>query len=256
MPANEKVPSPGKERTKSSDKLADKKNRRLLKAIVSVVTAAVTAVVCDYFVQGSHSLAAPAVCGVKYLTAPPSSYPDSSHWVAYGVSNLTTTSSRSFSLQPGGQLLTDEWFGATLAGPDLCDYRVAFDADITGPLHPAAVRILGYGYAVGARAEAVNDVPQGTTVQFDPPFGGLRTVVLPDDANSPSHNPEQFSFVNTGHYHHWVLTVRGEDMTVSVDGQRYPHVVHLDGAGPGGILFRIWNARLDVRDVKISKLRP
>jgi hypothetical protein len=178
MPANEKVPSPGKERTESSDKPADKKNRRLLKAIVSVVTAAVTAVVCDYFVQGSHSLAAPAVCGVKYLTAPPGSYPDSSHWVAYGVSNLTTTSSRSFSLQPGGQLLTDEWFGATLAGPDLCDYRVAFDADITGPLHPAAVRILG------------------------------------------------------------------------------SHVVHLDGAGSGGILFRIWNARLDVRDVKISKLRP
>jgi hypothetical protein len=47
-----------------------------------------------------------------------------------------------------------------------------------------------------------------------------------------------------------------EDMTVSVDGQGYRHVVHLDGTGSGGILFRIWNARLDVMDVKISKLRP
>lgn len=256
MPPDEKVPSPGNERTESSDTPGEKKSHWLLKTILSLMTAALTAIFCDYAVQGSHSLAAQAVCVVKYLAAPPSSYPDSSRWAAYGVTSVTTTSSRSLRLQPGGQLLTDEWFGASMAGPELCDYRVAFDADVSGPLDQDAVRALGYGYAVGAAAQAVNDVPHGTTVQFDPPFRGLRTVELPDDANAFGHNPAQFSFVNTDHYHHWVLTVRGEEMTVSVDGQRYRSVVHLDGTASGGILFRIWNARLDVRDVKISKLRP
>jgi hypothetical protein len=44
-------------------------------------------------------------------------------------------------------------------------------------------------------------------------------------------------------------------MAVSVDGQQYG-TVNLSQPGSGRIIFRVWNARLDVSNVKISKLRP
>jgi hypothetical protein len=255
MPPSEKVPSSGNEPRTPSDTPGKKSSHRLLKVIASLVTAALAAILGDYAVQGSHSAAGHAVCIAKYLTASSSSYPDSSRWTAYGVTSLTTTSNRSFSVEPARRLLTDEWFGASMTGLGLCDYRVDFDADVSGPLDQRFALALGYGYAVGAHAEAINDVPHGTTVQFDPPFRGLRTVELPDGVNAGGQNAKTYLFVNTNHYHHWALKVTGQNMTVSVDGQRYG-TVHLDGPASGGIIFRVWNARLDVRNVRISRLRP
>ena len=255
MSPHEQAPSSGNKPTTPSDSPGKKSSHRLLKVIASLTTAALAAILGDYAVQGSHSLVAHTVCIVRYLTTPSGSYPDSSRWTAYGVTSLTTTSNRSFSVEPARKLLTDEWFGASMTGPGLCDYRVDFDADVSGPLNQRFALALGYGYAVGAEAEAVNDVPHGTTVQFDPPFGGLRIVQLPGDANAGGINARAYSFVNTNHYHHWTLTVTGPDMTVSVDGQRY-ETVHLNGPASGGIIFRVWNARLDIRNVRISRLRP
>ncbi len=254
MPANENVPQPGNEHTEPASTPEKKSRHRLLKTVIFAVTTALAAIIGDYAVQGTHSLVAQAVCAVRYLAAPSDSYPDSSRWTAYGVTSLTTTSRRSFSVEPARQLLTDEWFGASMPAPGLCDYRVDFDADVSDPLDQPDAPALGYGYAVGAHGDAINDVPNGTTVQFDPPFGGLRTVELPGDANAIGHNAKRYAFVNTNHYHHWALTITGEDMTVSVDGQQYG-TVHLNQADSGGILLRVWNARLDVRNVRISKLR-
>ena len=255
MPANKNAPSSGNEDGAPSGTGEKKSSRRLLKVIVFVVTPALAAVISDYAVQGTHSVAAKAVCAVEYLAAPSISHPGSSQWTAYGVTSLTTTSGRSFSIEPAGQLLTDEWFGASMNGPGLCDYRIDFDAVVSEPLDRPDAQALGYGYAVGAGGDVVNDVPHGTTVQFDPPFGGLRTVELPDGANAIGQNAEKYPFVNTNHDHHWVLMITGSDMAVSVDGQQY-RTVTLSQPDSGGIIFRVWNARLDVSNVKISKLGP
>jgi hypothetical protein len=255
MTENENDTPSGNEKTEPSANSEKKSSHRLLKSMIFVVTAALTAVIGDYAIQGTQSVAARAACVVKYLMAPSVSYPDSSQWTAYGVTSLTTISSRSFSVEPAGTLLTDEWFGATMKAPELCAYRMDFDADISGPLNQPAAPMLGYGYAVGADGDALNDVPYGTTVQFDPPFGGLRTVELPVDAYATGHNAKTYSFVNTNHYHHWILTITGADMTVSVDNQQYG-TVDLNQADSRAIILRVWNARLDVRNVKISKLKP
>ena len=135
-------------------------------------------------------------------------------WATYGVTELTATGA-SFSLAPKGEQLTDEWFGASLSGPGLCNYRVDFEAAISGPLYPRWERALGYGYAAGAANHIDNDVPNGTTVQFDPPFGGLRTVELPVDPNTAGRNAQQYAFVKADHYCHWQLIVNGMNMTVS-----------------------------------------
>ncbi len=78
---------------------------------------------------------------------------------------------------------------------------------------------------------------------------------LPGDANATGHNAKTYGFVNTNHYHHWALTITGEDMTVSVDGQQYG-TVNLNQADSGAIILRVWNARLYVRNVIISRLGP
>jgi hypothetical protein len=255
MPEKKNVPSSENKDGAPSGTGNKKSSHRLLKTIAFVVTPALAAVIGDYAVHGTHSVAAKTVCAVKYLAAPSISYPGSSQWTAYGVTSLTTTSGRSFSIEPAGQLLTDEWFGASMNGPGLCDYRIDFDADISEPLDQPEATALGYGYAVGADGAVVNDVPYGTTVQFDPPFQGLRTVELPGGANAIGHNARKYSFINTNHDHHWVLTITGSKMAVCVDGQQYGPV-SLSQPDSGSIIFRVWNARLGVSNVRISKLRP
>ncbi|MGA2825606.1 MAG: hypothetical protein ABSF03_05755 [Streptosporangiaceae bacterium] len=238
----------------SSDKDRGKGGHRLLKSISWILTIALAAVISDWAVQGSHSVVARGLCAIRYFSAPPKSYPENSGWATYGVTELAATG-KSFSLAPEGEQLTDEWFGATLRGPGLCNYRVDFDAAISGPLYPRWVTELGYGYAVGAAAHVDNDVPNGTTVQFDPPFRGLRTVELPVDPNAAGHNPHKYVFVIANHYCHWQLIVNGMNMTVSVNGNQYG-TVRLTGTGSDDIILRIWDARLSVKNVKISKLRP
>lgn len=227
----------------------------MLKLISWGITVALAAAIGDWAVQGSHSLAAHGLCAIKYFTTPAKSHPGSSRWATYGVTQLTAVTRKSFSLQPKGQQLTDEWFGANLNVSRLCDYRVDFDADISGPLYPRWASTLGYGYAVGAAGQVDNDVPHGTTVQFDPPFGGLRTVELPEDPNAAGHNAQKHSFVRTNSYCHWELIVNGMNMAVSVNQTRYG-TVRLMGTGSGNIILRIWDARLSVKNVEISKLSP
>lgn len=238
----------------ASDKDRGKGGHRLLKCIPWALTIALAAVIGDWAVQGSHSVATRGWCAIRYFAAPSKSYPGNSRWATYGVTELTATGA-SFSLAPKGKQLTDEWFGASLSGPGLCNYRVDFDAAISGPLYPRWGKALGYGYAVGAAGYVDNDVPNGTTVQFDPPFGGLRTVELPVDPNAAGLNAQQYAFVKTDHYCHWQLIVNGMNMTVSVNGIQYG-TVRLTGTGSGDIILRIWDARLNVKNVKISKLRP
>ena len=238
------------------DEKKDVKRRRpLLRSLSWIFLVAAAAVIGYYAVQGSHGTAAAAVCEAKFLTQPEETSPGSSDWAAYGVTQLNVMPGRSFSIEPAPDLYTDEWFGAALSSPGTCDYRVDFDAEVTGPLHPDAAAMLGYGYSVGARGNVINGVPQGVTVQFDIPFGGLRTVELPGQANAAGLNAHLYRFVGTGHYHHWTLTVRGVSMLVSVDGERYGPV-DLSRASGGELILRVWDARLYVRNVRTSKLRP
>jgi hypothetical protein len=233
----------------------DAKRRPVVKAVSWVAGIAVAAIVGQYAIDGSHSVAARAVCEVSYLVHPAESRPASSAWTGYGTTQLTRSPGQALSVEPAQDLATDMWFGAELAGPGTCDYQVSFDAELLGPEDRVLAPQLGYGYGVGARGSAINGIPHGTTVQFDPPFGGLRTVQLPGQVNSPGLNSRRYGFVETGHYSHWILTVRGSAMLVLVHGERYGPV-DLGRANGGEILFRVWDGRLKIRNVEISKLAP
>jgi hypothetical protein len=232
---------------------ARKRTRPLLRAVSWVILTAAAAVIGDSAVQGTNSISARAVCAVKYFTQPVRTLPVSTNWAQYGVTRMIAGPARSFSIEP--ELLTDKWFGAYLNSPGTCDYRIDFDADLSRPLDSQSAAALGYGYAVGARGQVVDDVPHGTTVQFDPPFGGLRTVELPGDPNASGHNAQKYAFARPGRFNRWSLTVSGTTMTVDVDYQRYGSV-DLSHAGSGEIILRVWNARLDVKNVEITKLGP
>src|SRR5437667_3476114 len=141
---------PGDGRSFMPDEKKDVKRRRpLLRSLSWIFLVAAAAVIGYYAVQGSHGTAAAAVCEAKFLTQPEETSPGSSDWAAYGVTQLNVMPGRSFSIEPAPDLYTDEWFGAALSSPGTCDYRVDFDAEVTGPLHPDAAAMLGYGYSVG-----------------------------------------------------------------------------------------------------------
>lgn len=93
-----------------------------------------------------------------------------------------------------------------------------FDASLSGPDDPTRLATLGTGYALVLRGRAKNGLPYGQSVQYDPPFAGLRTVALPDEANDDGHNPIASDPVNvqTGLEVHWVVRVAGKTAVVQV----------------------------------------
>lgn len=212
------------------------------------------AILISFAVPGAHNGLRVAGCFYKFATSHGSEAPASADWVPYGTSVITDTSAFSFSVRPDPTMgAQDEWFGASLGVVSYCDYRIEFWAMLTGPLYP--VPSAGYGYAVGCRGKVVNGVPDATTIQYDPPFRGLRTVDVPSMANASGFNPTPFASVNTGRYHHWVITVQGNQMLAVLDGKPY-QPVDLDTGFGNEIIIRVWNSEVRIRDMRISRIRP
>jgi hypothetical protein len=212
------------------------------------------AILISFVVPGAHGGLKAAGCLFKFATSPGSEMPTSGSWAPYGTSVVTDTSAFSFSVRPDPAMgAQDEWFGASLGITSYCDYQVEFWAMLTGPLYP--VPSAGYGYAVGSRGEVVNGVPEATTIQYDPPFRGLRTVDVPFMANARGFNPTPSASVDTGRYHHWVITVRGNRMLASLDGKPY-QPVDLDTGFGNEIIIRVWNSEVRIRDMRISRIFP
>jgi hypothetical protein len=214
----------------------------------------VGAILISFVVPGAHNGLRVASCFYKFATSPGSETPASSDWVPYGTSLITDASAFSVSVRPDPSMgAQDEWFGASLAVTSYCDYRIEFWAMLTGPLYP--VPGAGYGYAVGSRGEVVNGVPYATTIQYDPPFHGLRTVNVPSMANASGFNPTPFASVDTGRYHHWIITVERNRMLATLDGKPY-QPVDLDTGFGNQIIIRVWNSEVHIRDMRISSIRP
>ena len=212
------------------------------------------AVLVSFAVPGAHNGARAAACLYRYAASAASQTPASSNWMPIGASVITDTSASSFSVRPDPTMgAEDEWFGASLAVASYCDYRIDFRAMLTGPLYP--VPGAGYGYAVGCRGKVINGVPAATTIQYDPPFRGLRTVDIPAGANAPGFNQALTDSVDTGRYHHWVITVRGNQMQAVLDGKPY-RPVDLDARSGNQIIIRVWNSEAWIRDMKISSIQP
>jgi hypothetical protein len=212
------------------------------------------AILISFVVPGTHSGLRVAGCFYKFATSPRSEIPASTDWAPYGTSVITDTSAFSFSVRPDPTMgAQDEWFGARLGVASYCDYQVEFWAMLTGPLYP--VPSAGYGYAVGCRGNVINGVPDATTIQYDPPFRGLRTVDVPSEADARGFNPTPSDSVDTGRYHHWVITVRGNQMLAVLDGKPYPPV-DLDTGFGNEIIIRVWNSEVRIRDMRISRIRP
>jgi hypothetical protein len=145
----------------------------------------------------------------------------------------------------------DIWFGAAVPFTRYCDYRLSFSAELIGPRE--AINGLGYGYAIGVQGTAINGVPTATTVQYDPPFGGLRTVPIPCCANRPGYNPQTMSGIVPGVYHRWTIQVTGDTAYVSLDGRGYGTI----SLGHGNeIVVRVWNAAVILNNMVISRAGP
>jgi hypothetical protein len=227
--------------------------RRLRKPAVWALSVIVTALLLHDVIPFVNQAIVSASCAAKYETASSQFEPPVRMWVPYG-STLTRYNQvgGTFTIQPEPQLLNDEeWFGAALSYSRTCDYRLSFAASLTAPLLESNP---GWGYAVGARGKVVNGWPYGSTVQFDPANGGIRTVILPMGANQPGYNSQPFAGVtSTGEFRHWTITIQGNQMYASFNGQPYPPVTLEQGHGTD-IIFRTWNGRLSVRSFTITSL--
>ena len=210
-------------------------------------------VLANYTVPAVHQAVAASVCVFKYATAPQVTKPPPTAWTAFGSSQLTGTAS-AIGVRPSPAMgAADEWFGASLPFAASCDYKVEFQATLTGPLYnvPGA----GFGYGIGARGDVDNGVPAATTIQYDPPFGGLRTVDVPNEANTNGYPPTPFPGITAGRSHHWIVVVKGDTMLASLDGRAYVPV-RLDAGDGNQLIVRVWNAMVTISDVTITRLWP
>jgi hypothetical protein len=131
-----------------------------------------------------------------------------------------------------------------------CDYRFSFYAELVGP---SDRQLVGYGYGIGIRGTTVNGVPSATTIQYDPPNGGLRITPIPCCANSPGYNAVNAPRVMAGVYHHWSIDVIGPNAYVSYDGKGYGQ---MNLGGGNEILVRVWNASVRLKGMTITPIRP
>ena len=192
-------------------------------------------------------------CLAKYTTGPHVSRPSATAWTAFGPSQLTQASA-SLAVRPSPAMqAADEWFGVSMPVTASCDYEIRFRAVLSKPLYnvPGA----GYGYGIGVRGDVDNGVPTATTIQYDPPFGGLRTVDVPSNANAPGYPPTPFPGMTPGRPHDWKIIVQGSTMLVSLDGHTYPQV-RLDVGSGNQLIVRVWNAKVTITMMSVTKLRP
>lgn len=208
-------------------------------------------VIANYAVPSAQHIYNTASCYARYWILPGDTRIASSAWQPLGATSVKALSRTSASIEPAA--VGDIWFGATMPFTRYCDYRVTFSAELVRPIQASAIGQLGFGYGVGARGTAINGVPSATTVQYDPPFGGLRTVPLPCCANEPGYNPQQIHGIVAGKYHSWTLTVTGATAYVSLDGNGYGSMTLGHG---NDILIRVWNAKVIVRDMVITAVKP
>lgn len=228
--------------------------RPVWRAIGWIFAVAAAAVIGNFVVPGAHQAFTTAACYGKFTFSNRHANPRSSAWNPYGVTLVRRLSSTSALIQPQPRLAdTDEWFGAVMPFTRFCDYRVSFSAELRGPLNPQAVKEVGYGYGIGVRGTAINGVPNATTVQYDPPFNGLRLVPVPDGVNQPGINSQPFANVRANVSHHWTLTVIGSTAYVSLDGRGYQTLSLTHG---NDILVRVWNAGVIITGMKISGIEP
>lgn len=227
------------------------KRRPVRHALAWLLAVCATPVIASYAVPSAQHMFNTASCYAKYWTLPGDTRIRSSAWQPFGATSVKPLSRTSVSIKPAAA--GDIWFGATMPFTRYCDYRVTFSAELLRPIQANAIGQLGFGYGVGARGVAINGVPSATTVQYDPPFGGLRTVPIPCCANNPGYNPQQIPGIVAGKYHRWTLTVIASTAYVSLDGKGYGSITLGHG---NDILIRVWNAKIIVTDMEITALRP
>jgi hypothetical protein len=224
---------------------------RFRRILIWILIACAAPVVGAYAVPGAHHVFTTARCYGKYLLQSREERLPSSAWHPFGVTSVKAVSMTAVSVRASA--LSDTWYGALIPLKRYCDYRVSFSAQLVGPWHPAYVGVLGYGYAVGLKGTAVNGIPNAVTAQYDPLFGGLRTVPIPCCADKPGYNPRPILDVSAERYHRWSVMVSGDIAYVSLDGRGYGEMTLGDG---DDILLRVWNATVNVKDVVVRAVRP
>jgi hypothetical protein len=239
-----------KEAKKEEERRRGKRPRR---AIGWVVGVALAAIIGNYVVPGAHRAIAAGACYAKLALHPGAYTPPSKAWTAFGVTSITRLAHEVIVSPAPGAGATDEWFGAVLAVTQACNYKVSFRAELLGPRDRADLRVLGYGYGIGARGTAVNGIPDATTVQFEPTFNGIRIVPVPGAVDAAGFNATHFANVAPGVFARWTMDIVGSTDYVNFDGHGY-QALHLTSGNE--ILIRVWNAGVVIRGLTITPMWP
>lgn len=178
--------------------------------------------------------------------------PTAAEWSAVGETTMRTGPNGLLQLTtPPGYM---RWFGAYLASPRLCDYRLTLDARTSAE----QATTYGYGIAPGATVEA--GIPNGYGVQYDHAFGGIRYPDYPYDRadnqsgyiDADTTFPDGSPITIDNKWHHWLFIVQRTTANVYMDNHEVRPLQLADVCG-GGIYLRVWDGRADFRNVRIAK---
>lgn len=134
---------------------------------------------------------------------------------------------------------------------NICDFDLKFEASVTGDTASS-----GYGYAIAPRANLINGVPSGWSLQveWDGTKDGYyyRHVILPQQASQPkddfylgSSNPGKID---------WDIRGDGPQIDVFLNGKLIPWDPQYPTAACGnGLAFRVWGGAATFSDINLTQ---
>jgi hypothetical protein len=153
--------------------------------------------------------------------------------------------------------------GSAAAIPDYCSYEVDLYARELG--NDPSEGATGWGYGVGLCSTVSNNIPVGLSIQnnFDSSYSGISVfsqVVLPspDQSYGP---PINYQIPADTQWHHWMLRVKDDSLTVTYDHHVVIKREGMSGASPlpescqaSGLVIRVWGGTAQFKDPQLRRL--
>jgi hypothetical protein len=176
-----------------------------------------------------------------------------SNWISYGpdVNGFTIQKSGNDLLINTPSSYYKRMLGAFSVQGNVCDFDLKFEASVTGDTASS-----GYGYSIAPRADLVNGVPSGWSLQveWDGTKGGYyyRHVILPQQASQPTDDfylgPSNLGKI------YWDIKADGSQINVSINGKAIPWDPQYPTAACGnGLAFRVWGGSATFTNINLAQ---
>jgi hypothetical protein len=194
----------------------------------------------------------PTTGSARPTLLPPSAEPVS-NWTPFGPDI------EGFAIQKSGNNLVintpasyyARMLGAFSVQGNICDFDLKFEASATGDTASS-----GYGYAIVPRANLINGVPSGWSLQveWDGTKGGYyyRHVILPQQASQPTDD-FYLGSSSLGKIA-WEIKGDGSQIDVFLNGKLIPWDPQYPTATCGnGLAFRVWGGAATFSDIDLTQ---